>query len=152
MRSSSPRNLSSSTSWAFTPGPPLSFKISIVALSLVTAALAPYAPGRLVPDSRLRQLLDREPDPAAIISPDEQRLLALVRYLFVPFIIRLAFNESIALYGLVLAFTTKSFVAVLPFAVASFALIWMVPLPLDSAMSRAASLGIGSTSAQMQPR
>ena len=134
------------------PGPPLSFKIYIVALSLLAAVLAPYVPRRLLRYSRLRQLLDREPDPSSTISPDEQRLLALVRYLFVGFIIRLAFNESIALYGLVLAFTTKSFAAALPFAVVSFVLVWKVPLPLDEALKRTASIGVEQGVIPTRPR
>jgi hypothetical protein len=138
-------------------------------LSLVTAVLAPIMPRLIAPDSRLRQLINQPPEALArdpktgalfenrlaklkTLSPDEQRMFALVNSGFVGFIVRLAFNESIALYGLVLAFNSKSFVAVLPFAVVSFALNLMVPSLLDSAMSRAASLGIESDNMPLQPR
>ena len=143
--------------------------IPLVILSLATAALAPIVPRRKMSDARLRQLISQPPETFArdprtgtvyedrvakikTLSADEQSLFALVRISFSPFVVQLAFNESIALYGLVLAFTTRSFVAVLPFAVVSFALNLMVPSLLDSAMSRAASLGIESASAPLQPR
>ena len=141
--------------------------IPFVVLSMAAAVLAPITP-RLT-DARMRQLISRPPEALArdprtgavnqdrlakikALAPDEQQLFALVSISFAPFIVRLAFNESIALYGLVLAFLAKSFVAVLPFAVVSFALNLMVPSLMDSAMSRAASLGIGSTNAPIQPR
>ncbi len=120
----------------------ISFTIPVVILALLTAVLAPYVPRQLLSDSRLRQVLNRPTDPKATISPDEQRLLALVPMFFVGFIIRLAFNEAVALYGLVLAFGSHSFVVILPFAIASLALNLMVPFPLDSALARAASLGL----------
>jgi hypothetical protein len=116
--------------------------IPLVILSLLNVVLAPYIPRFLLSDSRLRQMLDRQPDTETILSPDEQRLRAIVPAFFVGFILRLAFNEAIALYGLVLAFISKSFVAVLPFAIVSFALNWMVPLPLDEAVKRIARLGV----------
>jgi hypothetical protein len=131
---------------------PILFTILLVILSLVTALLAIYVPRRLVRDSKLRQLLDRPPDPKANISPEEQRLLALVGYLFVGFVVRLAFDEAIALYGLVLALISGSFVTVLPYAVVSFALIWMVPLPLDEALKRIASLSVQQGGTPTQPR
>src|ERR1700739_4886797 len=52
---------------------PISFTILIVILSLLTAVLALFVPRLLLPDSRLRQLRNREPDPQATISPSEQR-------------------------------------------------------------------------------
>ena len=133
------------------PGPPLSFKIYIVALSLLAAVLAPYVPRRLLPDSRLRQLLDREPDPAAIISPDEQRLLALVRYLFLGSSYvwhSMSRSPCTALYWLSL----PSFVTALPFAVVSFVLVWKVPLPLDEALKRTASIGVEQGVIPTRPR
>ena len=120
---------------------PISFTIPLVIISLLTAVLAPLVPRLLFPDSQVQQVLDRPPDLKATITPDEQRLLALVGYLFVPFLVRLAFNESIGLYGFVLAVLSRSFVAVLPFAIVSLALNWMVPLPLDEALKRIATVG-----------
>lgn len=153
------------------PGGSNFFTISLVVLSLLAALLAPYMPGLLLSDSRLRQFLAQQPDPEAMarnyqtgkvdedrlariktISPDEQRLLALVPYFFVGFSVRLAFNESIALYGFVLAFFSRSFVAILPFAMISLVLNWTVPFPLDSALDRAASLGLKLGDIPAQPR
>jgi hypothetical protein len=141
--------------------------IPFVILSFLAAALAPYVPP--LPDSRLRQLIDQPPEAIArdprtgivdedrlarirTLSSDERRLLALVRALFVGFVVRLAFNESIALYGLVLAFISKSFVAILPFAIVSFVLNLMVPSPLESALKRAESLGLQLPDMPTQPR
>jgi hypothetical protein len=152
-------------------GPALSHTLTIysVILSLVAAVLAPYLPRLLFPDSRLRQIIDQPPETTArnprtgivdedrltrirTLSPDEQRLLALVPACFVPFVVRLAFNESIALYGLLLALLSKSFAVILPFAIASFALNLMVPSPLNSALDRAASFGLQPSHISTQPR
>jgi F0F1-type ATP synthase membrane subunit c/vacuolar-type H+-ATPase subunit K len=133
--------------------------IPLVIFSLVTVVLAPIVSRLIASDSRLRQLINQPPEALArdprtgavfenrlaklkMLPADERRMFALVNSGFVGFVVRLAFNESIALYGLVLAFTAKSFVAILPFAIVSFALNLMVPSLLDSAMSRAARLGI----------
>jgi hypothetical protein len=145
--------------------------IPLAVLSLVAATLAPYAPRLLLSDSRLRELLDRQPDPETLardrrtgkvdkdrlariktLSPDEQRLLALVPAFFAGFIVRLAFNESIALYGLVLVFISRSFVPVLPFAVVSLALNLMVSPALDSELRRVAGLGLQPDDIATQPR
>jgi hypothetical protein len=143
--------------------------IPFVILSIAMAVLAPIVPRRMMSDARMRQLISRPPEALArdprtgavnqdrlakikALAPDEQQLYALVSISFAPFVVRLAFNESIVLYGLVLAFLAKSFVAVLPFAVVSFALNLIVPSLMDSAMSRAASLGLGSANAPIQPR
>lgn len=142
--------------------------IVCVALAVAAAVLAPTMPRLIAPDSRLRQLINQTPEALAtdprtgavfenrlakirMLSADERRLYALVNAGFVPFVVRLAFNESIALYGLVLAFTAKSFVALWPFAVVSFALNLMVPSLMDSALSRAASLGIEPDNMPQQP-
>jgi hypothetical protein len=143
--------------------------IPFVIISLLCAVLAPYVPRSLLPDSRLRQLIDQPPEVIArdprtgivdeerlakirTLSSDERRLLVLVRTLFVGFIVRLAFNESISLYGMVLAFISRSFVAVLPFAIVSFVLNLMVPSPLDEALKRAESLGLQLSEVPTQPR
>lgn len=148
---------------------PLIFTISLVILSLLAAALAPYMPRLLLPDSRLRQLINQPPEAMArepwtgvvfedwlarirTLSPDEQRLFAIFSNVFVGFIVRLAFNESIVLYGYVLAFLSRSFVLILPFAVASLALNFMVPSLLDTALKRAASLGLESGNMGTWPR
>ena len=128
--------------------------IPLVVISVLAAALAPYMPRILSPDRRIRQMVDRQLDPQATarLSADEQRLLGLLPNFYVGFIVRLAFNESIALYGLVLAFFSKSFVAVLPFAIVSIALNLMVPLPLDSMRQRIAGLGPQAGGMPTRPR
>jgi hypothetical protein len=143
--------------------------IPFLILSLVTAVLAPIMPRLIASDSRLRQLINQPPEALArdprtcalfenrlaklkTLSPDEQRMFALVNSGFVGFIVRLAFNESIALYGLALAFTAKSFIAVLPFAIIGFVLNLMVPSLQGSALNRAANLGIDSGNTPIQPR
>jgi ATP synthase subunit C len=148
--------------------PSKTFTILLVILSLLAAVLAPIVPRLMVPDSRLRQLINQPPEGLArnprthtldedrlarikTLTVDEQRLLALVSAMFVGFIVRLAFNESIALYGLVIAFFSRSFVAILPFAIVSLALNFMVPTLLDLALKRATSLGLEPGGIQMQP-
>lgn len=146
---------------------PLTIPFAI--LSVAAAVLARIMPRLIATDSRLREVINRPPEALAtdprtgavseyrlakikLLSVDEQRLIALVSGSFVPFIVRLAFNESIALFGLILAFNSKSFVAVLPFAVVGFLLNLMVPSLLDSVLSRAASLGIESGDVPLEPR
>ena len=128
--------------------------IPFVVLSVLGAVLAPYMPGILLPDSRLRQMLDRQSDAQATdrFSADERRLLALFPNFYVGFIVRLAFNETIGLYGFMLALFSKSFVVILPFAIVSVALNLMVPLPLDSMMRRLTNLGLQPSGATIQPR
>jgi hypothetical protein len=128
---------------------PLTIPFAII--SLLTATLAPYMPRQILPDSRLRELLNRQYPPDATLSLEEQRLLAIVSVFFVPFIVRLAFNESIALYGLVLAFGSRSFAVLVPFAIASLILNLMVPYPLDMAQKRIASLGLQAGAMPTQP-
>ncbi|HVA40049.1 MAG TPA: hypothetical protein VNF49_05255, partial [Candidatus Binataceae bacterium] len=65
----------------------------------------------------------------------------LVPAFLVPFIVRLAFNESIVLYGLVLAQFSRSFLTILPFALVALALDLTVSPKLDSSFARAANLG-----------
>lgn len=144
--------------------------IPLVILSVAAAVLAPIVPRLMMSEARMRRLINQPPeafagDPrmgAAVykdrlakiktLAPDERQLLALVSGSYSPFSVRLAINQSIAMFGLALALATKSFVAVLPFAVVSFALNLMVPSLMDSAMRRAASLAIGSANAPLQPR
>jgi F0F1-type ATP synthase membrane subunit c/vacuolar-type H+-ATPase subunit K len=118
--------------------------IPFVILSVLGAVLGPFMPRVMLPDSRLRQLLNRPSDQQATagISADEQRLLALLPNFYTGFIVRLAFNESIALYGFMLALFSKSAIVILPFAIVSVALNLMVPLPLDSMRQRTSSLGL----------
>jgi hypothetical protein len=145
------------------------FSKCLVVVSIVAAILAPIVPRWLVSDSRMRQLIDEPPEALArdakigwvsedllskikTLSPDEKRLYALLAASFAPFMIRLAFNESIALFGLVLALFSRSVLVILPFAVVSFALNLMVPPPVDSARTRLRSLSISPADPPLLPR
>jgi hypothetical protein len=153
---------------ALRSNPPTVPPIPLVIVSVAVAVLATIVPRLMMSETRMRRLMSQPPeafagDPrmgAAVykdrlakiksLSPDKQHLLALVSGSYSTFPVRLALNQSIAMFGLARALATKSFVVVLPFAVVSFALNLMVPSLLDFAMSRAASLGIGSADAPLQ--
>jgi hypothetical protein len=132
----------------FPPPPLIALAIPLAIISLVSAVLAPYVSNLLLPESRLRELINRQP----VATPDEQRLGAIAPNFFVAFIVRLAFNESIVMYGLVLAFISRTFIAILPFAIVSLALNLTLPFPLDLARQRAASLGLLQEEVPTQPR
>ena len=72
------------------------------------------------------------------LSEYEQRMLSLVSLIFIPFLVRLAFAESIALYGLVLSFLSRSPVPVIPFAIVALALNLRVSPDLGSWLERVA--------------
>jgi hypothetical protein len=134
------------------PSQPLT--IPFVILSVLGAGLAPYMPRIVLPEARIRQLLSGASGSQARagISADEYSLLVLLPNFFVGFIVRLAFNESIALYGFVLALLSKSFSAILPFAIVSFALNLMVPMPLNSVRQRLAGLDLQQGGIPTHPR
>jgi hypothetical protein len=136
---------------------PLTIPLTVV--SFVTAIASRWIPGLLLSDRQVRELLSRQPDPDALaaypqigridadrlakikgLPPGEQRLLSLVGPSFVPFLVRLAANESIALYGLVLGFLSQSLLPVLPFAIVAIGFQLTVPPKLDSDLERAARL------------
>jgi hypothetical protein len=63
-----------------------------------------------------------------------------------------AFNETIGGIGLVLAFNSRSFAALLPFVIASLALNLMLPSLLNMALQRAAILGLETGNTPIQPQ
>ncbi len=144
--------------------------VSLVLISLLCALAAPWMPGFLLPDARLREFLGKRPDLEELarggqvqavnqerlarirtLAPDEQRLLALVPRFFTGFIVRLAFNESIALYGLVLASLSRNFVAMIPFAALSLVLNLAVSPKMDSDFERVARIGTQAGPAPIEP-
>src|SRR5580704_6822707 len=151
------------------PLPSISLTMPLVILSVVLALLAPYMPRILLPDSRLRKLIEQSPEEMArdprtrsvdadrlarikALPPDEKRLLVIVSNLFAGFTARVAFNETIGVIGLVLAFNSRSFAVLLPFVVASLALNLMLPSLLNMALQRAAILGLETGNTPIQPQ
>jgi hypothetical protein len=129
--------------------------IPLVALSVVTAVASLWIGDLLIamgrPQERFAQPPDPEvlaidprigrPDPSRLariksLSEHEQRIFSLVSLIFVPFLVRLAFGESIALYGLVLSFLSRSLFPIVPFAIVSLALNLSVSPDLDTWLVR----------------
>ena len=130
-----------------------------VIVSLLSAAGSRWIPASLVSDHKLRAILKRDPNPESLarnpqtgkvdadrlqkikmLSPHEQRLFVAAGALFAPFVVQLAFNEAIALYGLVLSNVSRSFLPILPFAAVALALQLTVSPKLDSTLKRAGNL------------
>ena len=135
------------------------FAYGLAVLSVAMAVLSFLISGILLPESRLRNILLTDPDPEILarnpqigtadpnrlskikmLSPQERRLLSAAPAFFGVYIVRLAFCESIALYGLVLGQVSHSFPIVLPFAAAAIALMLTVSPSLDSSLERADAL------------
>jgi hypothetical protein len=135
--------------------------VPLAVISFLTAVASLWVPGLLLPDRQLRELSGRKPDPEAlarnprtgrvdadrlaklkVLQPMEQRLLSLPGLSFTPFLVRLALNESIALYGFVLSILSKTLLPVIPFAVVAIGLQLTVSPKLDSQFERAARLGV----------
>src|SRR5262249_51550216 len=98
-----------------------SMALPFVVLAVAAAVGARVVPSMMLPQQRVDALLSREADPRELardprtgsldserlatiqtLPQYEQRLLAVAQASLVPFIVRLALQESIALYGLVL--------------------------------------------------
>ncbi len=138
---------------AIVPANPLA--IPLIIIGALTALLSRRVSALIMPDRRLREIVARDPDPQSLarnqrtrridpnrlqkirsLSPHEQRLLAVASALFTPFVVRMALNESIALYGLVLSFISQSFPPVLPFAAVALALNLTVSPKLEPDLER----------------
>lgn len=137
---------------------PGQFIYAVAVLSAGDAVLSFFISGLLLPQSRLRQLLAKDPDLEVLartpggtpdqnrlskikmLSPQDRCLLSIVPAFFSVYIVRLALCESIALFGLVLGKISHSFVAILPFAAAALALMLTVSPGLDSSLERANAL------------
>jgi hypothetical protein len=126
------------------------FAIPLAVLAVIAAVAARVLPPMLLPKDRVLELLTRDPHPPDVardprtgavdsdrlsriraLPPEEQRLLAVAQASFGPFIVRLALHESIALYGLVLAFLSKESLPIVPFAAAALLLNLTVSPRLD---------------------
>lgn len=112
---------------------PMPIVLGVLALS--DAALSFYAYTFLLAPTRLAKRLAKNTSPEKIatnretgvvdparadriraLDPQEQPLAALPAKLFAPYIIVWSLNESVAIFGLVLAFTTDTVYFILPFA------------------------------------
>ena len=134
---------------------PLSFSICV--LAVLTAIASLWIADLLLPKSRLRAVLGRQPVPEDLLRfhltvpvdlervakikslpQEEQRILALVPLIYIAFIVQLAFGNAVALYGFVLSVTSQSAAAIVPFAILSLILNLRVSPNLDSWLERAA--------------
>jgi len=124
-------------------------------LPLAAAAFAAAIAAQRIPSSlRARQRLAEAPDLRALernpttgapdesrtralaaLSQHERRLLAAAQASFVPFIVQLALQESIALFGLVLSILSASAAPVIPFATGALLLNLRVSPKLDLSRS-----------------
>ena len=113
----------------------------------------------LLSDARLQEAMRSDPDPEALardprrgivdgerlqkiqsLTSAERKLLRLCGLFFASFIIRLSMNEAIAIYGVVLAFLSRSLIPMLPFAVAAIALNVACRPRIDPFLERATYL------------
>jgi|SRR5690348_5909000 len=135
------------------------FAYGLAVVSVAMAVLSFLISGILLSGSRLRNFLLTDPDPEVLarnpqtgntdqnrlnrikmMSPGDRRLLSAVPAFFGVYIVRLAFCESIALFGLVLGQLSHSFPIILPFAAASALLMLTVSPSLDSSFEQANAL------------
>lgn len=139
------------------PEPMISWILGALGVAMgVTSLLLPRFLGS---DERLRATLEapvdleslaRDPrtgaaDPERLrrlerLSETERKLLTVPAFVFLPTILPLALNESVALFGLVLVFLTRSFDVILPFAIAATVLNLLSRPALDSVLERASRL------------
>jgi hypothetical protein len=127
----------SSTADAF--GHPLA--MPLIALAVANAVAGRVLPPMMLPRQRLHDLLNRDTEPRDLardprtgtvdnerlrklqtLPQREQRLIAIAQASFSPFIVQLALQESVALYGLILAFLSKTAAPLIPFATAALIL------------------------------
>jgi len=123
------------------PGPtelPSGLQMALSVVATLTGAASLLVPRVLLSDDRLRQVMKRDADPVALarhpklgtvnedrlrkiqaLDGSERKLLQLPGLYFTCFILRLVLNESIVIYGLVMAFLSHSFAPILPFAAAA---------------------------------
>lgn len=110
----------------------------------------------LLSDNRLRKAMRSEPTPEALardprrgivdeerlrkiqlLSSSERKLLLLPRLYFTSLILRLTLNESIAVYGVILALLSHSLTPMLPFAAAAIVLNLTCIPRIDPVLERA---------------
>ena len=133
------------------------FAPALGAVAAATACVSIFAPRFLLSDERLRAAMAGEaarpalslpfapPAPerarlAEALGPEERRLLAVAELHFTPFVLQLALNEAIVIYGLVLALLERDFEAILPFAAAGVVLNVLARPRLGALVERAARL------------
>jgi len=133
---------------------PLSVPLGV--LAVLTAITSLWSADLVLPKSRIRAVLDRQLDPGdpapiaqtsladtehlarIALSDDEQRMRALIPFIFNALIVQLAFGNAIALYGLLLGYFSQSVTPMLPFVILSLILNLRVSPNLDTWLERAA--------------
>jgi F0F1-type ATP synthase membrane subunit c/vacuolar-type H+-ATPase subunit K len=138
---------------------PEALQLALTGIAILTGLGSVLVPRVLLSDDRIRKAMGPEPDPATLarhpklgvvdeerlrrietLSGWERKLLLLPTLYFTPFILRLALNEAIAIYGFVLAFVAHSFAPMLPFAAAAIILNLGCLPRIDPLLDRAARL------------
>jgi hypothetical protein len=134
-------------------------QLALAGVAVLTGLGSLVVPRILLSDDRLREAMRKEPDPEVLaqhsrpgavsderlrqiqsLSSADRKLLQLPGLYFTPFILRLVINESIAIYGLVLALISHSFEPMIPFAVAAIALNLTCMPRIEPMLDRAARL------------
>ncbi len=138
---------------------PEAFQLALAGVAVLTGLGSLAVPRIFLSDDRIREAMRKEPDPEVLsrhsapgtssderlrqiqsLSSTDRKLLQLPGLFFTPFILRLVINESIAIYGLVLALMSHSFEPMIPFAVAAIALNLTCMPRLEPMLDRAARL------------
>jgi hypothetical protein len=133
-------------------------EMALAFASMGVAAFSLATPRVLLSDERLDRYLAEEPsssplatrprtgqvDPVLLARVErlpaaERRLLGLAQLFFVPFVVRLVLNESIAMLGLVIALVSSQPGRMLPYAGAAIVLNLLTSPSLDPLLERAAS-------------
>ena len=141
------------------PGPsdlPPALQIALSVVAILTGLASLLAPRVLLSDDRIRQAMQPDVDPVTLarhpklgiveeerllkiqtLNPAERKLLQLPGLYFTPFILRLVLNESIVIYGLVIAILSHSFG---PIAAAAVVLNLTCLPRIDQLLERASRL------------
>lgn len=133
---------------------PVGLLQAVLLLAATVLTLASYVyPRRALAEARLRGLLagpfpGRPPAGTADLEPVEQRLVLLFPHYQTTMIVSFAMRESIAIFGLVLAILTGSFLVMVPWSIVAVGLISsQPPRPaefLEGAMGLARGVGTAS--------
>lgn len=131
----------------------------MIAAACIAGAASWMAPGFLLSNERIRKHMRGDVDLEALatspqthvldedrlarlgeLSEIDQRLVSLPRLYFVPFVIGIALAESVAIFGMVLTILTANGTYVVPFAIASVALMLLRFPRLEPLFDRARRL------------
>ncbi len=129
---------------------PTPLRAAFGCVAIINGLVSLLLPRFMLSDERLRKELNTEFDPTRFqradspgignLNPDEQKLYGVVATSFIPFILRMALNESIALLGFVLSAVTKSPESLIPMALVALGLNLAAFPRLDALVARASRL------------